>query len=103
MSPTRSKSVKRWTSSIQPVAAAPHILCCGRNGKCAASQTVGPKELQGEGFQINAGQSQLVTFTTPGTYSITCSIHPSMQLTVVVQERFGSPFARPASHYGDKE
>ena len=62
-----------------------HILCFGRNGQCDKSQTTGPKELQGDGFQIDAGQSKSVTFSTPGTYPIACSIHPVMQITVVVQ------------------
>jgi len=62
-----------------------HILCFGASGKCDHSQTTGPMELQGDGFQIDAGQSKPATFTTPGTYHITCSIHPIMQITVVVQ------------------
>ncbi len=62
-----------------------HILCFGKNGVCDKSQTTGPKELQGNGFQIDAGQTKLVTFDTAGTYDITCSIHPIMQITVTVQ------------------
>jgi len=62
-----------------------HILCFGKNGRCDKSITTGPKDLQGDGFQINASQSRLVTLGAPGTYPITCSIHPIMQITIVVQ------------------
>jgi len=31
------------------------------------------------------GQSYTYTFTTPGTYDYTCSIHPSMKGTIIVQ------------------
>ena len=61
-----------------------HIICSGANGQCDNS-TSAPKDLQATGFQINAGQTKDVTFPTAGTYKITCSIHPDMNLTVTVQ------------------
>jgi len=62
-----------------------HIVCLGNEGECDAAAH-GPQALEGGGFTINAGDSpQDVTFTTPGTYKITCSIHPSMNLTVTVR------------------
>jgi plastocyanin len=33
---------------------------------------------------LNTGQSYSYTFTTPGTYSYLCTIHPFMTATVVV-------------------
>lgn len=34
---------------------------------------------------INVDQTVSFTFTEPGTYAVTCTIHPSMQMTVVVE------------------
>lgn len=61
-----------------------HIICAGANGQCSNDANA-PKDLQGTGFQIDAGQTKDVTFPTAGTYKITCSIHPDMNLTVTVQ------------------
>jgi len=62
-----------------------HIICLGADGECATTAQ-GPQALEGSGFTINAGDPPRdVIFTTPGTYKITCSIHPSMNLTVTAQ------------------
>ena len=62
-----------------------HIVCLGSDGHCDASAQ-GPQALEGDGFTINAGDPPKdVTFTAPGTYKITCSLHPSMNLTVTVR------------------
>src|SRR5262249_17362166 len=62
-----------------------HVVCLGSDGTCQAGAP-GPFALQGEGFTINAGDSaKSVTFATAGTYKITCSIHPNMNLTVALQ------------------
>lgn len=63
----------------------PHTVCLGANGACDANAN-GPLTLTGDGFTMNPGDpAKDVTFDTPGTYKITCSIHPAMNLTVVVQ------------------
>jgi len=62
-----------------------HTICLGDNGTCDAGAK-GPQALQGPGFTINSGDpAKAVTFETPGTYKVTCSIHPAMNLTVIVQ------------------
>jgi plastocyanin len=62
-----------------------HIVCLGNEGECDTTAQ-GPQALEGGGFTINAGDlARDVTFTAPGTYKITCSLHPSMNLTVTVQ------------------
>ena len=62
-----------------------HTICLGANGTCDAAAQ-GPQALQRPGFTINPGDpAQDVTFDTAGTYKITCSIHPAMNLTVIVQ------------------
>ena len=45
----------------------------------------GPQDLTGQGFTIQPGQSHNVRFDTAGTYPITCTIHPGMNLTVTVR------------------
>ena len=63
----------------------PHTLCLGANGACDSSAN-GPLTLTGDGFTMNPGDpAKDVTFDTPGTYKITCSIHPAMNLTIIVQ------------------
>ncbi|MGO8948196.1 MAG: plastocyanin/azurin family copper-binding protein [Ktedonobacterales bacterium] len=61
-----------------------HQICLGHDQQCNSTAT-GPKDLQNGGFSISIGQKHSVTFDTPGTYQITCSIHPNMNLTVIVQ------------------
>lgn len=62
-----------------------HAICLGMDGTCADG-VQGPADLQDPGFMINPGDpAKDVTFTTPGTYKVTCSIHPAMNLTVIVQ------------------
>lgn len=64
---------------------AQHIVCLGTNGTCDTSAR-GPQALQSPGFTINAGgPANDVIFATPGTYRVTCSLHPAMNLTVIVQ------------------
>jgi plastocyanin len=38
-----------------------------------------------EALSLAAGESGDVTFDEPGTYQVTCTIHSSMQMTVVVE------------------
>jgi plastocyanin len=62
-----------------------HIVCLGRDGACDTTAQ-GLQALEGDGFTISAGDPPKdVTFTTPGVYKITCSLHPSMNLTVTVR------------------
>ena len=61
-----------------------HIICSGQDQKCT-NDTTFPKDLQGSGFTITPGQTHQVTFTKPGVYKITCSVHPNMNLTLTVK------------------
>jgi plastocyanin len=64
---------------------ATHIVCLGVDGNCATTAQ-GPQALEGDGFTINAGDPPKdVTFPSPGTYKITCSLHPSMNLIVIAR------------------
>jgi plastocyanin len=62
-----------------------HTICLGSDGTCDTSAK-GPQALKSPGFTINPGDpAKDITFDTPGTYKITCSIHPAMNLTVTVE------------------
>jgi plastocyanin len=63
-----------------------HFICFGTNQKCAANAD-GPTELNstGNGVQFNPGDSKSYTFAKAGTYQITCTVHPAMDLTLTVQ------------------
>jgi len=60
-----------------------HIICLGKDQTCDKSAE-GPSDLMGSGFTINPGDSKSVTFPTAGTFDITCSVHPNMNLVVTV-------------------
>jgi plastocyanin len=38
-----------------------------------------------EALELAAGDSSSVTFDEPGEYLVTCTIHPNMQMTVIVE------------------
>jgi plastocyanin len=61
-----------------------HIICLGNDQQCNTSAQ-GPSELKSPGFTISPGGKKSVTFPTAGTYKITCTVHPNMNLTVTVQ------------------
>jgi plastocyanin len=60
-----------------------HIICLGKDQTCDTSAK-GPTELMGQGFTIQPGATKSVTFSTAGTYDITCSVHSNMNLVVTV-------------------
>lgn len=61
-----------------------HIICTGANGSCQADANA-PTDLGAPGFQIQPGEQKQITFTTPGTYKLACTVHPAMNMTVVVK------------------
>ena len=61
-----------------------HMICLGQNGTCDTNAS-GPSELDGPGMAFSPGTTKDVTFSTAGTYHITCTIHPNMTAKVVVQ------------------
>jgi len=61
-----------------------HHLVTGTSGQFAA-ETGAPSEFAtSAGIDFHPGDSKAIAFTTPGTYHITCTIHPSMQATITV-------------------
>jgi plastocyanin len=61
-----------------------HMICTGSDGKCAADSNA-PSDLAAPGFTIQPGEQKQITFTTPGTYKIACTVHPAMNLTLTVK------------------
>jgi len=67
-----------------------HIVCIGTgdggtNTCAAAGSGSGPSELYGAGITFNGGDSKDITFTTPGTYHVICTVHSGMFIDVTVQ------------------
>jgi plastocyanin len=60
-----------------------HVICLGTDQACDQTAT-GPAELMGQGFVINAPQTKDVVFADAGTFKVTCTVHPNMNLTVTV-------------------
>lgn len=61
-----------------------HILCIGKDGSCDTSAKA-PQDLASPGFTIQPGQSHDVRFATAGTYTITCTLHPNMNVSATVR------------------
>lgn len=63
---------------------ATHFLAIGTDGE-HASETGAPEKLEAaNGIEIDAGQMVPIVFATPGTYHITCIIHPTMNAIIIV-------------------
>jgi plastocyanin len=60
-----------------------HIICLGKDLICDKTAT-GPAVLMDPGFTIMPNTTKAVVFPTAGTYQITCSVHPNMNLVVTV-------------------
>lgn len=58
-------------------------LCLGQDQVC--SSAFDPPELKSPGLRIAPGQSKDVVFTLEGTYDVTSTTAPGMNLTVTVQ------------------
>lgn len=61
-----------------------HIVCVGKGQTCDASGN-GPAELYGKGITFNNGDKKDITFSTAGTYTIICTVHQNMVMTLTVQ------------------
>ncbi len=62
-----------------------HVLVTGTNGSFTA-ETGAPADLNAaSGLNFSPGDKKTETFATAGTYHITCTIHPTMNLTITVQ------------------
>lgn len=55
----------------------PHTATHGEDGEPAADALFD--------MPVDAGGSVSYTFDEPGTYSVTCTLHPNMNMTVVVE------------------
>jgi len=61
-----------------------HQLVTGTHGTLIAASGA-PSELTAvEGLALSPGDEKTVTFSTAGTYQVTCLIHPSMATTIIV-------------------
>ena len=63
---------------------ATHILVVGQDGKWVAANGA-PADLNNATGKLVLGGGEVdIAFDTPGTYTITCTVHPAMLITVTV-------------------
>jgi plastocyanin len=78
-------SANQPVTLVDPASAgATHFICTGVQGVCEAEASA-PADLAAPGFKIVGGQQHEVTFTTMGVYHVTCTVHPMMNVQVVVK------------------
>lgn len=63
-----------------------HNLVTGTKGTFKAEAGAPSEFASQSGINFNPGDNKMITFSTPGTYDITCTIHPSMQATITVTQ-----------------
>jgi plastocyanin len=61
-----------------------HNLVTGHNGSFTAEAGAPSQFAAATGLSFSPGDSKSITFPTAGTYTITCTIHPSMEATITV-------------------
>ena len=61
-----------------------HNLVTGTDGLFAPAPGAPGALASPAGIDFQPGEKKFVTFAHPGTYHITCTIHPKMQATIVV-------------------
>lgn len=66
-----------------------HNLVTGTNGKFAAAAGAPSEFASATGLTFNPGDKKTITFAHAGTYQITCTIHPSMQVMITVSAAGG--------------
>lgn len=61
-----------------------HSLVIGTHGQFQGAQGAPSQLNSSSGASFSAGDSMTIAFANPGTFPVTCTIHPSMQATVTV-------------------
>jgi plastocyanin len=61
-----------------------HYLLTGTNGTLTPVPGAPAALSTPAGMTINTGDTKVITFANAGTFKITCTIHPYMEVTVVV-------------------
>src|SRR5262245_30374162 len=62
-----------------------HKLVTGTQGQFTAAQGAPSEFATKDGIVFTSGDKKTVSFSTAGTYHITCTFHPSMEATIIVQ------------------
>lgn len=69
---------------VNPSSGVTQMLCLGQNKLCSR-YAIDPPVLRGPGLSIAPGQSKDVVFTLEGTYHVTSTTMPGLNLTITVQ------------------
>jgi plastocyanin len=67
-----------------------HDLVTGISGRFIAMLDAPSQLSRADGLRLTAGDKKTITFMTPGTYQITCALHPSMEALIIVTTATGS-------------
>lgn len=67
-----------------PGASALHFLVVGTNGQWHQTHGAPAVFNTAQGLEVDIGKTVTVVFHTPGTYPITCTVHPAMQITIQI-------------------
>lgn len=84
---TRSVTIKagQTITFTTQTTGAMHFLTTGTNNTHSDEADAPAQFASANGVEVDPGQSLTVAFPTAGTFHITCTIHPGMDLTVTVQ------------------
>ena len=69
---------------VDPSTGVAQMLCLGQDKVCSR-YSFDPPDLKGPGLQIAPGQSKDVVFALEGTYHVTSTTMPGLNLTITVQ------------------
>lgn len=72
---------------VDPSTGGYHVLCFGKDQTCTANPN-GPAELNASsGVTFSQGDPpKSFTFATAGTYEVTCTVHPNMNVIITVTQ-----------------
>jgi plastocyanin len=62
-----------------------HLLVTGMNGQYQPEAGAPSDFENSSGLKFSPGTKMVETFNTPGTYKITCTVHPTMEETITVK------------------
>ncbi len=69
---------------VNPTSGVTQMLCLGEDKVCSR-YAFDPPALKGPGLRIAPGQTEDVVFTLEGSYNVTSTTKPGMNLTITVQ------------------
>lgn len=69
---------------VDPASGGTHLICVGQGVECVPQAGAPPELNTTQGMTFNTGDTRDIVFSTAGTYTVVCIIHPGMQVVVKV-------------------